>query len=243
MSSRTSIQNPQATIASSSSIPGLVNLADPPTRQVDAAAMDYFLIEMVSTLRTSSAVAAARAKKLEQDMIEAGIMPPPTHVPPTLKDTQRDSVASIASKASGGKPALDEEEEGVRSRLEAIGMHVGANVAERLCHDRGMFADTLDAVKFVCKDLWVACWDKQVDNLRTNHRGVYVLQDNAFRPITRLSSWRGRADAIRKARLYVAMPAGILRGALVRLGYQAAVVPEILNLPQCSFQLRLPKGP
>lgn len=33
---------------------------------------------------------------------------------------------------------------------------------------------------------------------------------------------------------YVAMPAGILRGALVRLGYQAAVVPEILNLPQCK---------
>ena len=30
------------------------------------------------------------------------------------------------------------------------------------------------------------------------------------------------------------MPAGILRGALVRLGYQAAVVPEILNLPQCQ---------
>ncbi|EPS99645.1 hypothetical protein FOMPIDRAFT_128341 [Fomitopsis schrenkii] len=237
------MQNPQAAIPSSSSIPGLAALADPPSRQIDAAAMDYFVIEMVSALRASSAVAAARAKKLEHDMIEAGLVPAPSHVPPTLKDTHRDSVGSTTSKASGGKVALDDEEEAVRSRLEAIGMHVGANVAERLCHDRGIFSDTLDAVKFVCKDLWVACWDKQVDNLRTNHRGVYVLQDNAFRPITRISSWRGRAEATRKARLYVAMPAGILRGALVRLGYQAAVVPEILNLPQCSFQLRLPKGP
>lgn len=156
--------------------------------------MDYFVIEMVSALRASSAVAAARAKKLEQDIIEAGLVPAPSHVPPTLKDTHRDSVGSTSSKVSGGKAAaLDEEEEAVRSRLEAIGMHVGANVAERyvssscltvvpaalnvlrLCHDRGMFSDTLDAVKFVCKDLWVACWDKQVDNLRTNHR-VCVLR-------------------------------------------------------------------
>lgn len=30
--------------------------------------------------------------------------------------------------------------------------------------------DTLERVKFVCKDLWSAVWDKQIDNLRTNHR-------------------------------------------------------------------------
>lgn len=29
---------------------------------------------------------------------------------------------------------------------------------------------TLERVKFVCKDLWSAVWDKQIDNLRTNHR-------------------------------------------------------------------------
>ena len=33
-----------------------------------------------------------------------------------------------------------------------------------------MFSETLDAIKFICKDVWAACWDKQVDNLRTNHR-------------------------------------------------------------------------
>ena len=33
-----------------------------------------------------------------------------------------------------------------------------------------MFSETLDAIKFICKDIWAACWDKQVDNLRTNHR-------------------------------------------------------------------------
>jgi len=73
----------------------------------------------------------------------------------------------------------------------------------RLCKDRSIFNETLDVIKFVCKDLWAALWDKQVDNLRTNHRGVYVLQDNTFKPISRLSSHLGRADAMKKARLVI----------------------------------------
>ena len=44
-----------------------------------------------------------------------------------------------------------------------------------------MFSETLDAIKFICKDIWAACWDKQVDNLRTNHRvceGVSYVRSN-----------------------------------------------------------------
>ena len=32
---------------------------------------------------------------------------------------------------------------------------------------------------------------KQVDNLKTNHRGVYVLTDHAFRPLARMSADAG----------------------------------------------------
>lgn len=224
-------------------------LADPAPALMDGAALDYFLIEVVSTLRESAAVATARTKKVEQEMIEAGLLPPTTAAPsvPSKRDSSvRDSVGSMAklegAMAGGAKNGVDEEEEPVRQRLEAIGMHVGANIAERLCHDRNLFSDTLDVIKFICKDLWTTCWDKQIDNLRTNHRGVYVLQDNAFKPITRISSWHGRADALKKAKLYVAMPAGIVKGALVRLGLQAGVTPEIAQLPQCTFQVKLPRG-
>lgn len=42
--------------------------------------------------------------------------------------------------------------------------------------DRPRLGDTLEVVKFLCKDLWQAVFRKQVDNLKTNHRGVYVLQ-------------------------------------------------------------------
>jgi len=234
----------------------LAVLADPPIRMVDSCAMDYFLIEAVNALRASSAVASARARKVEQEMIEAGLIPAPAPVLPPLNVREstsgsvtvsggRDSVGSTSSSKGGiasTKGGGSDEEEAVRARLESIGMHVGANFTERLCRDKPLFTETLDAIKFICKDIWAACWEKQVDNLRTNHRGVYVLQDNSFKPISRLSSWEGQADALHRAKLYVAIPAGIIRGALSRLGLQGTVVPEITSLPQCTFQVKLPKN-
>ncbi|KAF5372199.1 hypothetical protein D9758_004916 [Tetrapyrgos nigripes] len=148
---------------------------------------------------------------IEKEMVDAGLIPPPQPALSTLPlktENPRDSTVLISLNSRSGKnTAVDEEEEAIRTRLEAIGLHVGANFAERLCRDRSLFTETLDVIKFVCKDLWAACWDRQVDNLRTNHRltksiqGIYVSQDNAFKTITRLSSWEGRANATRKAKL------------------------------------------
>jgi hypothetical protein len=113
-------------------IPNLAALAEPPIRYVDGIAMDYFLIEMVNTLRASSAAAAARAKKLEAEMIEAGLVPPPPTVPPPLaikKELHIDSTVGTTHNTSGKVKEVDEE--GVRARLENIGAHVGANFTER----------------------------------------------------------------------------------------------------------------
>jgi trafficking protein particle complex subunit 6 len=182
--------------AAAGTAPSLSALAEPQSRLVDAAAMDYFLIEAVQTLRHSSAVADARAKKVEEEMIEAGLIPPP---PPSQakakKDVQRDSVGA------GSYATSDDDDEGLRARLEAIGLHVGANITERcgdhtvlqrgaqtdilrLCHGRAGFADSLDVVKFICKDLWSTCWDKQVDNLRTNHRVRFPASEHFNQPIS-----------------------------------------------------------
>lgn len=132
MAARNSFQSTTRPASTTSSVPSLAAVADPAPRYVDGAAMDYFVIEMVNTLRSSSAVAAARTKKIEQEMIDAGLMPAPASVPPALKKTQlRDSVGSDGSRTSlSGRDAKDEDEE-LRARLEAIGMHVGANMAER----------------------------------------------------------------------------------------------------------------
>jgi len=218
-------------------------LADPETKQVDAAVLDYFIIELTNTLKHSSAVATARFKRREAELIEAGLLapPPPRKEPPS---GVRDSVNSATSLASNRnvKP-LDDAEEAVRQRLENIGVIVGGNLAERLSRARSIrFVDPLDTVKFLCKDVWTAIWDKPVDNLRTNHRGVYVLQDNSFKPLLRISSPLGSTEALRQARLYLAYPAGMIKGALQRLGLPGVVVPETTTLPQCTFQVKLPKS-
>ena len=40
----------------------------------------------------------------------------------------------------------------------------------RYTKDRPRLGDTLEVIKFLCKDFWTAVFKKQVDNLRTNHR-------------------------------------------------------------------------
>ena len=39
---------------------------------------------------------------------------------------------------------------------------------------------------------------KQIDNLKTNHRGVYVLTDNSFKPFSRMSTEPG-GNAVARA--------------------------------------------
>lgn len=52
-------------------------------------------------------------------------------------------------------------------------------------------------IKFLCKDLWTLLFKKQIDNLKTNHRGVYVLTDNLFRPLSRMSTDAGGQAVVR----------------------------------------------
>ncbi len=58
---------------------------------------------------------------------------------------------------------------------------------DRYTMDHQRFQDTLEIIKFICKEFWQLVYKKQVDNLRTNHKGVYVLNDNKFRPLLHVS--------------------------------------------------------
>lgn len=53
-------------------------------------------------------------------------------------------------------------------------VHDGLTLRWRFSHrfsrDRPRFTDTLDVIKFLCKDLWTLVFRKQIDNLKTNHR-------------------------------------------------------------------------
>ncbi|XP_063129734.1 trafficking protein particle complex subunit 6A isoform X3 [Rattus norvegicus] len=66
------------------------------------------------------------------------------------------------------------------SVLEGLGFRVGQALGERLPRETLAVREELDALKFLCKDLWAAMFQKHMDGLRTNHQGTYVLQDNSF---------------------------------------------------------------
>ncbi|ROW14940.1 hypothetical protein VPNG_03360 [Cytospora leucostoma] len=134
---------------------------------------------------------------------------------------------------------LDEEEErdAVFYRLETLGYRVGQGLVERFSRDRPRFNDTLDVIKFLCKDLWTLVFRKQVDNLKTNHRGVYVLTDNAFRPFSRMSTEAG-GQAVLRAEPFLWFPCGIVRGALAAMGINATVQAETSELPGAVFQIK-----
>lgn len=119
--------------------------------------------------------------------------------------------------------------------------------------DRPRFTDHLEAIKFICKDFWSEVFKKQIDNLKTNHRGTFVLQDNRFRWLSRMSvdpsietlgsiqdpSAMAENKAAQAIGMHLYFPCGIIRGALSNLGIPCAVSADISNLPACSFVIRI----
>ncbi|CCC13481.1 hypothetical protein SMACR_07105 [Sordaria macrospora] len=146
---------------------------------------------------------------------------------------------SLNGSGNGSARKMDEDEErdAVFARLEGLGYRVGQGLVERFSRDRPRFNDTLDVIKFLCKDLWTLVFRKQVDNLKTNHRGVYVLTDNSFRPLSRMSA-ETSSQAIARAQPFLWFPCGVVRGALAAMGINATVTAESSELPAAVFQIK-----
>ncbi|XP_065854359.1 uncharacterized protein [Euphorbia lathyris] len=156
-------------------------------------------------------------------------------------------VSSYCNRFDANKPEL------AGRRIEAIGYQVGHQLAERYTMERPRFSDHLEAIKFICKDFWSELFKKQIDNLKTNHRGTFVLQDNKFRWLARMSvdpsiedigvsqdpSAIGESKAAQAMSMHLYFPCGIIRGALSNLGIPCAVSADISNLPACSFVVRI----
>jgi len=130
--------------------------------------------------------------------------------------------------------------EAIFYKLERLGFRVGQKLAEKYTTDHARFNDQLDCVKFICKDFWQSLYKKQVDNLRTNHRGVYVLHDSKFKPLTHVSLESSLPiPAKEAASLYVMFPCGLIRGALQALGVPCQVTADIPTLPSTTFTIKI----
>ncbi|MGH0114976.1 UNVERIFIED_CONTAM: hypothetical protein FKN15_065900 [Acipenser sinensis] len=133
----------------------------------------------------------------------------------------------------------DQERGSALSTLEGLGFRVGQGLIERFTKDTPSFKDDLDAVKFLCKDLWINLFRKQIDNLRTNHQGTYVLQDNKF---SLLSQFSNSKQYIEEAPKYLVYTCGMVRGALSNLGINSVVTAEVSVMPACKFQVVIQKS-
>ncbi|KAM4642623.1 trafficking protein particle complex subunit 6b-like isoform 1-T1 [Discoglossus pictus] len=133
------------------------------------------------------------------------------------------------------KSAGQEEDQGKHiCVLENMGFRVGQGLIERLTKDGPSFRDELEVVKFVCKDLWTVIFKKQIDNLRTNHQGTYVLQDNKFLLLTQVSN---NKQYLEEAPKFLAYTCGLIKGALSNLGIGSMVSAEVPVMPSCKFQV------
>ncbi|EGS17687.1 uncharacterized protein CTHT_0070270 [Thermochaetoides thermophila DSM 1495] len=223
------------------------NSSDPSARFLSASCLDFLLIELVPMAYrvTNDLEQAAREKELSSS---SNTSSNPTPIPGNgvegeVKNggwrIERDFHALENEPGAPGS-VMDEEEEreAVFWRLERIGYRVGQGLVERFSKDRPRFNDTLDVIKFLCKDLWTLVFRKQVDNLKTNHRGVYVLTDNSFRPFARMSA-EVSSQAVMRAQPFLWFPCGIVRGALAAMGITATVQAETNELPTAVFQIKI----
>ncbi|KAI1378273.1 transport protein particle component [Hypoxylon crocopeplum] len=207
------------------------NAGDPTASFLSTSCLDFLLIELVPmTYRVTNELDAASSSSSPSSSSSS---------PAPESGTHGDRSRGAADTAGAGERRLDEDEErdAVFFRLEGLGYRVGLGLVERFSRDRPRFNDTLDAIKFVCKDLWMLVFKKQVDNLKTNHRGVYVLTDNAFRPLSRMSTDPG-GHAVARAEPFLWFPCGIVRGALAAMGIAATVQAETNELPGAVFQIK-----
>ncbi|XP_029781213.1 trafficking protein particle complex subunit 6A isoform X1 [Suricata suricatta] len=108
----------------------------------------------------------------------------------------------------------------------------------RLPQETLAFREELDVLKFLCKDLWVAVFQKQMDSLRANHQGTYVLQDNSFPLLIRMASG---LQYLEEAPKFLAFTCGLLRGTLSTLGIKSLVTASVASLPTCKFQVVIQK--
>ncbi|KAF2854122.1 transport protein particle component [Plenodomus tracheiphilus IPT5] len=241
---------------------------DPTFSLLNTSCLDLLLIELVPMAYRITADLAAR----EDEWIHGSSSSATAARPKRNSGTSNDASSTTAGMLRGGgagtdggpvggTATVDEEEarEAVFHRLESLGYRVGLGVVERFSRDAPRPTAPLDVIKFLCKDLWTLLFRKQIDNLKTNHRGIYVLTDNTFKPLTRMSFDTKKFDATMQAALvaqtgdvalgrdansqarvqpFLYFPAGLIRGCLASLGITATVTAESAALPGATFQIR-----
>lgn len=210
--------------------------------------------------RTMSTTVGKKENRVAEQMVEFLLTEISVYAAQSCqpKTTTATTTTNSTSATTGG----DDDNEAARTvaaemaaaKLERMGAAVGYRFTERLAESKTWNAGTatqeaaartaaqqLEAVKFLCKEVWMEIFSKQIDKLQTNHRGVFVLKDLELSWLTRFPSATegSRVAAIR----LLAFPCGVIRGALANLGIPAVVACDFLadgqNMAACSFNIKV----
>jgi hypothetical protein len=104
-----------------------------------------------------------------------------------LQGRRRRRSTKERKKAYGKEERKKSSSRGIHDRTIELLYLTAIFSSHRFSANRPRPQTPLDSIKFVCKDLWPLLFRKQIDNLKTNHRGVFVLTDTRFQPLSRVS--------------------------------------------------------
>ena len=109
----------------------------------------------------------------------------------------------------------------LHKEIEEVGRTIGRKAIEVISKDVAVkFQTQLDAMKFLCTEFWKYVFSKQVDNLRTNNTGTFILNDDQFKFIARVSNNDMESKEYKdKVRCYEMFVIGLIRGALLNMGF------------------------
>ncbi|RCK65496.1 Trafficking protein particle complex subunit 33 [Candida viswanathii] len=178
---------------------------------VNSSSLQYLLQELVPTsIRVSHKLLDPTVSTFDEESEQ-------TRIDQQLSAIKEDLPGTVNVLDSD---LVDSDE--VSIRVETYGYNLGLKIAEVLLYKSSgsKVVDILDIMKFVCRDVWRCLYNKQMDNLRTNHRGTFVLVDNSYKLIAQLNSSKGMQDTLAKAKVYLWFPCGVIRGILMSFGIE-----------------------
>lgn len=123
----------------------------------------------------------------------------------------------------------------VITHIDTLGYNVGVRLAQTVIHNIASLNESLDSlerVKYVCKEIWLYSFNKQIDKLQTNYKGIYVLHDFNFKYITHLYP-----SLSSNALLYTIYPCALIRGVLSTMNMNVTVKADISKWPNILFTL------
>ena len=159
---------------------------------------------------------------------------------------------------------IDEDENkynNILKRIRDIGIKIGTRLVNLLIFTNNINLnfkemDLLLIMKFICRDVWKHVFGKQIDNLKTNHRGTFYLTDLDY-PL--LQSFCIETNTIpsqlneefimnKESKLvepFLELPVGVIKGVLLALGYpldEVICLATFIDKPKERIKNSFPKG-